>query len=499
MATIDWITGKSASFLTAAAWAGGVAPGAADTAVISSAGTAAPTKAGQLLVPASGASKAYLAGLTLSTLTQHENDNSDGSVTTYFETAAPSAVPAGETIPGGTIDLIAGGGEAALYLQNSAVSAKINVNGDAYLYAGYTNTLAGTIKIGLPFSVNGVVQAQPKADTLGYSSALFLDLQPWGSWTGATVPASYTPGVDITGKIKIGGGAAMIVAIGAEDSSLARTGLKTYTSLPPESSQFDNNGKIKIAAGGFFDTYVTNGSGVGAIVNNGAVDVNGAAGETTTAVFGDNVTGHGVINLQGGTQTNVAATTAQFTAQEAGNSFTINDAGLLLAPAQFTANPSGLSYSGGTVTFASASGILEIKAPVETKVGQLYGDPIIGFRAGDIISLHYFLVGTSGTWTPQLVWTQATQTLQLYDVFTNGGAQTKSLQASFTIEGTYAANSFQLTNVSWNGQINTPTSLQITTTTAAPWKKTHPACSPPPWPRWEPAPPPPPLSAIRAR
>ncbi len=470
MATIKWINGKSASYQSTTGWSGGVVPGAADTAVISSAGGAAPTKSGQLLVPGSGSSKAYLlASLTLDSLTQHQTTNSSGVTETYFTTLAPSQVPAGETVSGGTIDLIAGGSESALYLQNSTLGAAttLNVNGDAYVSAGYTNTLAGVINIGLPFSVAGVAQAQPKADAFGHTSALYLDLQAWGSWTGANVPASYTPGVNNTGTIAIGGGSAMMVAIHAETASLLKTGLKTETSLPPMSSQFDNNGTIKVEAGGLFNSYVTNGNGIGAIVNNGTFYIHGAAGSLTEAVFATNVTGHGLINLQGGTQTNAAQTVAQFDAQVAGNSFLINNGGLLLEPGQFDVKSSGFTYSGGTVTFGGHSGILEIIAPINNTVAKLFGDPITGFESGDTINLHYYMIA-NGTWSQQLVWTQASHTLQLFNVFTNGGVQSKSLEASFTLNGTYAASSFHISNATWNGQVGTAASVIISTTQTTP-------------------------------
>ncbi len=468
MATIKWINGKSASYQSTTGWSGGVVPGAADTAVISSAGGAAPTKSGQLLVPGSGSSKAYLAGLTLDSLTQHQTTNTSGVTTTYFTTLAPSQVPAGETVSGGIIDLIAGGSESALYMQNSTLGSHttLNVNGDAYVYAGYSDTLAGAINIGLPFSVGGVAQPQPKADAFGHTSALYLDIKAWGSWTGANVPASYTPGVNNTGTITIGGGSALVVALNADASSIFQTGPKTATSLPPMASQFDNNGTVKVEAGGLFDTIDTFG-GPALIVNNGTVDVFGASGKLTEAVFDANVTGHGLIDLQGGTQTNPAQTVAQFNAQVAGNSFLINDAGLLLQPGQFRAKSSGFTYSGGTVTFGGHSGILEIVAPLENTVAKLFGDAITGFESGDTINLHYYMIAL-GTWSQQLVWTQTTHTLQLFNVFNNGGILSKSLEASFTLNGTYAASSFHISNATWNGQVGTAASVIISTTQTTP-------------------------------
>ena len=46
-------------------------------------------------------------------------------------------------------------------------------------------------------------------------------------------------------------------------------------------------------------------------------------------------------------------------------------------------------------------------------------------------------------------------------MFTNGGTQTKSLQASFVLNGTYSAASFHITG-SWNGLLSTPASVVIT-------------------------------------
>ncbi len=462
MATISWIKGKSATYLSGSGWQGGVAPGPLDTGVISSAGASAPTESGHILVPGSGSSAAALAAsTTLSTLVQGSSVK-NGVTTTFFTTSAPGAVPTGETLAGGTADLIGGGAETALFLQNSTVSAgaTINVNGDAYLSAGYTNTLSGAINIGLPFSVNGVAQNQPKADTFGFTSALFLDVQPWGSWVGATNPATYVPTTTNTGAITIGGGSALVIQLEAEAADLLRKSATSLVSLPPENSQFDNSGSIIVQAGGTLACAIHPGGVFPDFVNTGTVKVAGAAGETSEALFVANLTGAGKVKVKGGTQTNLADTLVQLDGQGTGQKFKIGGGSLVLSPNTFDVNSSGATYGGGTVVFGVLGGILQINAPIEHTVGQLFADPISGFVAGDTIKLSYFII-SSESWAPQLTWNQATNTLQLFDVFTNGSVQTKSLQASFTLNGTYSAASFHLAS-SWSGNLSQAASVIIT-------------------------------------
>ncbi len=470
MATISWIIGKVATYFDGSAWQGGVAPGTLDTGVISSAGAPAPTTSGHILVPATGSSVAVLAAsTTLATLVEGSSVKS-GVTTDFFTTSAPSAVPTGETLAGGTLDLIAGGAESALLLQNSTVAAAatMNVNGDAYLSAGYTNTLAGAINIGLPFSVNGVAQAQPKADADGFTSALFVDVQPWGSWTGVDVPASYTPTITNSGAITIGGGSALVIQLEAEAADLLKKSSTLFVSLPPEDSQFDNSGLIVVQPGGTLAVAINPGGVFPDFVNTGSVVVQGALGKTSEALFVANLTGTGKVKVKGGTQTNFADTVLQLDGQGSIQKVKIDGGSLVLAPNTFDVNSSGATYGGGTIGFGTAHGVLQINAPVEHTVAQLFADPINGFVAGDQIKLSYFLI-SSESWAPSLTWNQATDTLQLFDVFTNGGTQTKSLQASFVINGTYSAASFHVTG-SWNGLLSSPASVVITdtqTTTAS--------------------------------
>jgi len=475
MATIKWVGGKSAIYLSTAAWTGGVEPGAADTAVISSSGDAAPSKSGALLTPASGSSEAYLItgpSLTLDSVSEKQETNANGVVETYFVT--PSTAPTGETLFGGTLDLIAGGGETALYLQNSTLGAKttVNVNGDAYLSAGYTNTLAGVIDIGLPFSVSGQAQAQPKADAFGYTSALYLNLEAWGSWTNADGASTYTPSVDNTGTINVGDASALVVAINAEVASIVKTGLKTETSLPPASSEFVNAGTVTIEAGGFFNGYASNESGDAAltnnatILNNGTFNVDGSGTLTTEAEFGANVSGKGLIDLQGGTDTSVAKTEAQFDAEVAGNSFDINDATLVFAPETLHTSSTGYTVSGGTITFEGKTGALQIDTPIETTVASVFGDKIDGFQAGDTITLE-FNVGTrsSGAWTQDLTWNQADHTLDIYNVF--GGVEQTTPEASLILNGDYTQSSFHISQQTGGGSDFATASFVITTTQTA--------------------------------
>ena len=272
-----------------------------------------------------------------------------------------------------------------------AAAATLNVNGDAYLSGGYTNTLAGVINIGLPFSVNGVAQAQPKADADGFTSALFVDVQPWGSWTGATVPASYTPTITNSGTITIGGGSALVIQLEAEAADLVKKSSTLFVSLPPEDSQFDNSGLIVVQPGGTLAVAINPGGVFPNFVNTGSVVVQGALGKTSEALFVANLTGTGKVKVKGGTQTNFADTVLQLDGQGSVPKFKIEGGSLVLAPNTFDVNSSGATYGGGIVGFGTAHGILQINAPIEHTEAKLNADPINGNVAGDPNKLNYFL------------------------------------------------------------------------------------------------------------
>jgi hypothetical protein len=472
MTTRSWNTGTSGSYLSNASWQGDVAPGPADTGVVSNAASAsAPTESGAILTPGDGSSQAFLlAGTSLSTVTEGST-KIDGVTEAFFTTPTQSAAEqadAGETLAGGTLDLIGGGAEVALRLQNSTVKAgtTINVNGDAYVSAGYTNTLSGAIDIGLPFSVSGAAKTQGKADALGYTSALYLDVQPWGSWTGATVLASYIPTTTNRGAITVANGAALVINLEAEASGVLELSRTQAVSLPPERSQFANSGSIVIEAGGTLSSAV-GGDNPDIVntdfVNTDGIRLDGAAGKTTKAIIDTNLTGAGGrVDIDGGTQTVLTDTFVKIEGQVAGQNFALDGGGLALAPADV--NASGFTYSGGIVDFEAGHGILDIAAPIEVNVSKLFGDTVSGFAAGDQIDLSYFLT-SQPDWKPEVVWTQtkaASGTLELFNVLTTAGVESTTLEASFTLDGVYTDSSFKVVGTASNSPTS-PVSVVITT------------------------------------
>ncbi len=467
--TILWNNGTAATYASKSAWAGGVVPVGKDTAVISSAGDPAATRSSTtgIISPATGSSDAYLCGLTLATVTELSDTQPNGDIYYYFSTPQKSAVKAGETIKPVTLDLIGGGSEAALTLQNSTIAATTttNVSGDAYVYAAYTDTLKGNIRIGAPFSVNGSPVTSSTADANGYDNALYIAVQPWGSWSFAESShqygaSGYVPGVTSDGTISVAAASALWVSVADAVAGETPDGRNTIFT-PPEISAFMNNGAIDVAAGGAF--VVTSFGGKGELINNGSITLAGAAGETTDAGVQASIQGTGTWTLAGGTQTSAADTRLQVVNHVTGQSFDISDAELWVnGGSGVSAN--NIVVSGGNVDFTGTSGVLLISSAVGVPINALFTDTITGFATGDQIQLSYGQIPLDGAnWTPELSWNASTNTLDLYNVRSDTGT---TLEAAFKLNGTYTATDFTTANVSWNGTATSPTQLTILSSVA---------------------------------
>jgi uncharacterized membrane protein len=471
MTTITWTNGTTAIFDAASSWAQGVVPIGGDIAVISSSGDPAPSRNAEtgIISPATGSSNAYLCGTTLYTVGDKAITQPNGDVYVYFTTPQKSAVPAGETIHPADLDLIGAGSEAALTLQNSTigVSTVTNVSGDAYIYAAYTNALRGNIRIGLPFSVNGTPVTSTTPDANGYDSALYIAVQPFGSWSFAETsnqygPSGYVPATTSAGTISVAAHSALWVSVADSPAGPPQTSGKTSVFTPPEVSAFINNGAIKVAAGGEFAT--TSFGGLGELINNGTITLSGAANETTDAGSQASVLGTGTWTLAGGTQTDAADTRVQFVNNVTDQTIKISDAELWInGGSNLSAN--NIVVSGGTVDFTGTSGIILIDAAVDVPITTIFNETISGFAKGDQLQLAYGQTPLDGgTWKPELSWNASTNTLDLYNVRSDTGT---TLEAAFKLNGTYTAADFSLANVSWNGDLDTPTDVTILTSAAA--------------------------------
>jgi hypothetical protein len=470
MSVINWINATVASFNTPSAWQGGEVPNSSDTAVIGSAGDPLPVQnpATDILSPAAGESLAFLAGLTLDQETLVLGQEGNGQPFYYLTTPPANQVPAGETIAGGIIDLLGGGSEASLALQDSTLAkpVQLNVSGDAYFYSGYTNALDGTINIGLPFKINGVTVPPPPPDANGYVNAVYLDIQDYGSWDDEDKLSGYVPGTTNNGTINISGiHSTLYLSIAGQQESVGKyNGLPLLN--PPTVSAFINDGVINVQAGGTI--HALSEFGEGEFINNGKIEVTGAAGDTTLTNIATQVSGTGTFVLNGGTQTNPLATGAYFTDNVTGVNFSLDDAALRLNAGTDTEVPT-LVCSGGNVAFTGANGALLIDAPVDDPIKNVFTDTISGFASSDQVQLTYNLLPlTKGeTWKPVAEWDAKTNTLDVYNTYSGIDAPGPSLEAAFVLKGSYTQSSFSAAGV-WNGELDTPAVVTITTTELSP-------------------------------
>jgi hypothetical protein len=487
MKTIEWNNGvNDDSFATASAWTPSVVPVAGDIAVISSVGDVAPTKNSYtgIIFPTTGpsvtdpGSEAYLFDPgSEATATEETDTLPNGDIIYYYVTPQEYTGPGtgtvlpGETIHPADLDLIGGTSEAALALQNSTIAATTvtNVSGDAYVYAGYTNTLKGNIDIGEPFSVNGKLVTSTVADANSFYNALYIAVQSFGSWvfanTSATYSASgYVPGVVSDGTISVAASSALVVSVSDFTEKTSTTG--TFT--PPTVSAFTNDGSIKVAAGGAF--LVTSYDYQGEFINNGSVTLSGSANEATYSDIQSSLQGTGSWTLSGGSQTDVADTRLQLVNHVTGQTFKIADAELWVdGGSGISAN--NIVVSGGTVDFDGSSGLLLISTPIITEtttppVNTIFSDSISGFAKGDQIQLGISLVPGNTLIADGLSWDQTSSTAGTLDVSfvtTSSLGTTTTQEAALALNGKYTNADF---SKSVSGSVSTEPTLTILTSVA---------------------------------
>ncbi len=140
--------------------------------------------------------------------------------------------------------------------------------------------------------------------------------------------------------------------------------------------------------------------------NGGTINVSGAAGQTTTAIFLNDTIGPGIINVNGNGAAR-AATTLTIDGYMTGQSVLLTDGTITVNDASVAIQTPGtdtpdFSISSGSFTFGDANGELVLhQAPLTTlefnadDTGEVqtpdgyapFTTPIYGFKTGDIIAL----------------------------------------------------------------------------------------------------------------
>jgi hypothetical protein len=393
----------------------------------------------------------------------------------------PATVSAGDDIVGETIDMLGEGSATSAFFQSTTIdpTTAIDISGVALFENYYNNTLAGTINVGLPISANGAIVATPTSDSHGVANELDLQLFGDGSVNeSADTLSSYVPLTDNTGTINVAADSAL--RIGFNSGPLFGETLSATEQFYTFAGQaaLENDGAINVAAGGTlsmtsndqlydsgsapadeFDTSaVDNDKGTifwDGLVNTGQINIAGAAGQTTTVNLQGFVAGSGTIAVNGGNQTDRTKTTLTFTGavvdgqtiidsnaivqffadsgdnftRAVGGSFIFGDVpGDLLIDPDTLQNgagfgPPGYSLASGTVTSAA--------------VDQPFGMPIYGFRPGDTIAVATASIFQATTY--KLLWTQATDTLQVEEIPSVGNSV---IAAQFTLMGNYTQSEF---------------------------------------------------------
>ena len=341
----------------------------------------------------------------------------------------PTAI-VGWTITAQTIDMNATLGPIGLWMENSALTDDtLNITGTATLQNYLNDTVSGTIAVGTT------------------AGPAFLQVVAYGFDTSDVGPENQASQTTFNADVTIGSGSELDV--------------ETYpnASLPAD---FANTGTIQVQPGGSLVIDDTDDNGVFSTAdhvelfnNDGAVMINGAAGQTTTAQLVINTEGSGSITLNGN-GASPSATSLLIQGSVTGQTITVSDATVTVddAPAaiQTPDGTPGFNISGGEFIFGDALGVLQLhQAPLTTLQfvnGGLeqqpdghdpFTTPIVGFRAGDTIDLVGKDVGGSYYTT--------------YDAST-GVAQVDSppgiagnppeIIASLTLEGGYNPSLFQL-------------------------------------------------------
>lgn len=254
------------------------------------------------------------------------------------------------------------------------------------------------------------------------------------------------------GTINIGSGGELRLELqGNPIGAISIPGFDTLVS--PQHTSFVNNGTIKVNPGGAFSVYSADGVwGTDAtgkfystFVNNGAVNIDGAAGQSTNALIEGALSGSGTLTVDGGTQTDPTKTTADLAAAVSNTNIVAKNATVsleVIIPLGSAARP---QFIGGSFSFGANSGELSIKPNITTdSLVGVFDMPIHTFKSGDAIDFGVHETGVnvaSAIFAP--IWNQAHNSLTISEVSTDFfGHKTTTEAAQFTLAGTYSQSSF---------------------------------------------------------
>jgi Ca2+-binding RTX toxin-like protein len=498
MSTRTWTNANAASYTDPTQWVGGIAPTNGDTAVVATSGGPAPASGSlnnsSLYSPVNGKESQVV--FTTGTLAPNAYPSvvsvqNGVTITSTGLYPAEAQIPVGDDIVGQTIDMLGQGSATAAYFQRTTIdpTTAINISGVALLENFYDNTLGGTINIGLPISVNGTTVATPATDSHGVANELDLELFGAGSVNEANdTLQSYVPTTDNTGTINIAANSELRIAF--YDGPLFGEKVSATSQLSEflGRAQLENDGTINVAAGGTFfvgsdDELAWAGTGLtgdstnsavyddqgvlfwDGLDNTGQINIAGAAGQTTSVELKSLVTGTGTIVVNGGNQTDPSKTELFFNgavvddqtivdsnavvafydtegdnfSRAVGGSFIFGDAkGVLLISPDTLQNGAGNGPPAGGYTVASGT-------VTSAALDEPFGLPIYGFRTGDTIGVTDYSSEPNRSY--KLLWTQATDTLQVEEISSIGTVIT----AQFTLVGTYTQSEFTVTSTVTTG------------------------------------------------
>ena len=348
----------------------------------------------------------------------------------------------GDTDQGQTFNIDGTAGVVDLWLQNSyLLNDTLNVTGTVVASAYLDSTISGAITIGTP-TQHGTLQIEPIAAD-----------------TALIAPSDHHPVTTLDSNIVINGGSTLDIEVG---TSLV-TGVISngVTTVAPGGTLFvDDEDDQAGAASPVLANFDFNNNLL--FANGGTINLQGAAGQTTRAVFLADVAGSGTINING----NGAAASAtsllidgSFTNQNivlADGTVTVDDASTNVEEPD---DNGGFDVTGGGFTFADGKGVLVLRQAslttlqftaddsqeVQTPDGRdPFTTPITGFQTGDVIefpgkNLAGFGLGN----TYVTVYNAATHLLQIESPDSIAGNPPEII-AALTFNGQYTASDFHL-------------------------------------------------------
>ncbi len=438
MAVFGWVGGSvlpgAGRYATASDWydlttgaLGAAAPEAGDTVDIAGVGNPGISKLGALWTfPLNGGFTQVLLEPAVPGLTLLD---------------APNSI-VGYTIQGQTLNLDGTQGVANLWLENShLVNDTINAAGTTVINSYLDSTVSGTITIGTAAGPGDLQDEVIPTDTAGVG------------------PSDHNPVITYNANVTVSQGSEFDVQAGTAGTVAGFINNGTITAAPGGTVVFDDTDNPDTAS----DTApVTDTSSHSMVLGNGgAIDVLGAAGQTTRAVLLVDTIGPGTIGINGnGAAPGATTLTVDGYLQNQNvlltdGTVTINDTTFALADP----GTAGFDVTGGSFTFGDGNGVLVLHqaalttlafnatdtGEVQTPDGHTpFSTPIYGFGQGDVIKLPGKDLAGFGFASYDTVYNPVTGVLQVQSPASLAGNPPEVL-ASLTFVGSYNPALFQLT------------------------------------------------------